>query len=728
MDSDGEENSVSSTRRIPEQKLSLLASVTNADNERLAMVGHAMQIKCDREDPCGPCQRKQIPCSYPIGFKTRAKRHRALVSDGYEAKLNDISQKLDQISLAVNNITSPAHLHGGSSAIHTALASHVTPQSYTNSPSEPLRSNDDASSELEDDVTLTTQATFATNFLQQLVDSSKGPGQVHELEKNLDELRKILSKGNAGNADPQLVNTQQTLYPTGQGGYQLPPIHLAMMAIQKLRESPRLRCFWCLEFESIGQFVEYFMTVYFGKPTLADLIITHAGLQRLLLECDKIEQDSALKTEFKTQGLLCRQNLETILASLPFNLPCTADYVLALYMAATYYLDRCRISLSWNCLAASAQMCQRLGLIRETLSKPETREEKQRRGKIVCWIHMLDKMLSMRLSRPSLIRVGEITLNFEALEYTGNDDLPPMLSKWTNFCDLQARVYDDLYSPRALMQPDDERESRSRNLAADLKRLYHGRNAAEDRFIETSRISVGETLTNLFQRADKIAYLSMLCLVYRAIKPKPTTPSAFCDECLEVAKEALDEHRICLSILRDAESGLLEHYVHWAFMAVPLIPFVVLFCRAIETCDPAHLENLAAVVETAHITTDLPDVYRKQLRLFKLMHDVACKYVGSRANNTSVHASGRIPDTPFEMLFVEAGVPLPGHMNMPTSMQSFQDGAQHGGGAGFGNQVMGQDGNAVEYGGFTHSMELGNWFEQNQEIFMMLDNNMEQNL
>lgn len=126
-------------------------------------------------------------------------------------------------------------------------------------------------------------------------------------------------------------------------------------------------------------------------------------------------------------------------------------------------------------------MCQRLGLIRETLSKPETREEKQRRGKIVCWIHMLDKMLSMRLSRPSLIRVGEITLNFEALETTGSDGLPPILSKWTNFCDLQGRVYDDLYSPRALMLPVDERESRARDLAADLKKLYHGRNAAEVR-------------------------------------------------------------------------------------------------------------------------------------------------------------------------------------------------------------------------------------------------------
>lgn len=199
----------------------------------------------------------------------------------------------------------------------------------------------------------------------------------------------------------------------------------------------------------------------------------------------------------------------------------------------------------------------------------------------------------------------------------------------------------------------------------------------------------------------------MLCLVYRAIKPKTSTSSAFCDECLEVAKQALDEHRICLSILKEGEASMLEHYVHWAFMAVPLIPFIVLFCHAIETCEPTHLENLAAVVEIAHITTDLPVVYRKQLHLFKLMYDVACKYINSRTTHPTVHASGRIPDTPFEMLFVEAGVPLP-----PQTMHHDQ-------GMAFGEFPVGEMDQSL-----THSMELGNWFEQNQEIFMMLDNNM----
>jgi hypothetical protein len=158
-------------------------------------------------------------------------------------------------------------------------------------------------------------------------------------------------------------------------------------------------------------------------------------------------------------------------------------------------------------------------------------------------------------------------------------------------------------------------------------------------------------------------------------------------------------------------------------MAVPLVPFMVLFCHAIETCDPTHLEPLAAVVETVDmIPPDLPNVYRKQLHLFKLMYEVACKYVGSRSNNPQVQVSGRIPDTPFEMLFFEAGVPVPSHLNMQTNIQGFNEGGHLANEINYRSLPTGQAGNMVE-GGFDHNMELGNWFEQNQEIFMMLDNN-----
>ncbi|KAF9764063.1 hypothetical protein IL306_002906 [Fusarium sp. DS 682] len=641
-----------------------------------------------------------------------------------ESKLDAISQKLDRISLAVDNISSPQQLHGGSSKAHTAISSQVTPISHASSPSYNARAGQEKGSEFEDDVTLTTQATFATDFLQQVVDNNQPSQPLPEIKSRLDALRKILADKEVSADEPRLVDTQRVLSPQEQGGFQLPPVNLAMMAVQRLRESSRLRLFWRAEFHSINQFVEYLMTVYFGKPTLADLIVTHVGLESLLHECGAIETDETLKSDFASGATLCQQNLENILAGLPFNMPCTPDYVLALFMAATYHLEHCRISMSWNCLAAAAQMCQTLGFTRENLPKPESREAKQRRAKLICYIHLCDKMLALRLSRPALIRDGEITINFEALEADGSDGPTPVIAKWTRFCDVQGRVYDNLYSPGALLLPDEQREANARKLAADMEQLFNTKSMTEENLYESIAASIGDTQSEVFRRTDKVAYYSMRCLVFRAVKPSPSTPSAFCDECLAAAKDGLEQHRLCLSMLKSVEALVFEFYMHWGLMAVPLVPFMVLFCHAIETCDPAHLKPLAAVVEIVDIMPpDLPSFYRKQLHLFKLMYEVACKYVGSRSHNPSVQSSGRIPDTPFEMLFYEAGVALPDHFNVPTNVQNFQDGTQIGNEMNYGSFPMGQGGNMAE-GGFDHSMELGNWLEQNHEIFMMLDNNL----
>ncbi|KAF4457617.1 hypothetical protein F53441_490 [Fusarium austroafricanum] len=659
------------------------------------------------------------------GFKPRAKRQHALVSNDYDSKLDAISRKLDRISLAVDSITTPSQQQGGSSAAHTAFSSRVTPISHANSPSNNAPARKEADSELVADVTLTTQATFATDFLQQVVDNNQPSHTLPEIKTSLDTLRRILTDKDVSADEPRLVDTQGVLSPQNQGGFQLPPINLAMMAIQRLRESTKLKFLWRAEFHSIAQFAEYLMTVYFGKPTLADLIITHVGLQSLLFECGDLEPEEGLKNEFKSQAMLCRQNLETILAGLPFNLPCSPDYLLALFMAATYHLYHCRISMSWNCLAAAAQMCQILGFTRDVLQRAETREARQRRAKLVWCIHMFDKMLALRLSRPALIREGEISINFESLEADASDGPTPIVAKWAHFVDLQGRIYDTLYCPRALLQSDAQREACARQLAVDMETLFHTKSTAEEHLFESIRTSFGDVQSELCRRADQVAYQSMRCLVFRAIKPSSSTSSAFCEECLAAAKDGLEQHRLCMSLLEVVEASIFEFYVHWGLMSVPLVPFMVLFCHAIETCDPVHLTPLASVVETIdRIPPELPSVYRKQLRLFKVMYEVACKYLSSRPSNPPVHASGRIPDTPFEMLYVEAGIPFPSHLNMQANMPGFQSSTHHATGmdlGGFtepGQQMMGD-------GTLNHSMDLGNWFEQNQEIFMMLDNDLQ---
>lgn len=90
---------------------------------------------------------------------------------------------------------------------------------------------------------------------------------------------------------------------------------------------------WCYEIDSISQFMDYFLTVYSGKPSTAQLIIVNAGLDRLFAECSVVESDPALKADYKAQASACRQNMESVLTRLPFILPFTIDYALALSLA-----------------------------------------------------------------------------------------------------------------------------------------------------------------------------------------------------------------------------------------------------------------------------------------------------------------------------------------------------------------------------------------------------------
>lgn len=100
-----------------------------------------------------------------------------------------------------------------------------------------------------------------------------------------------------------------------------------------------------MEFDNIGQFVEYFMTVYSGKPSLAATIIVHCGLHRLFVECANSENDMSLRREFHAHGALCRENLSSLLRNVPFNPPVTFDFALALYMMVRRKVDVIRVGM-----------------------------------------------------------------------------------------------------------------------------------------------------------------------------------------------------------------------------------------------------------------------------------------------------------------------------------------------------------------------------------------------
>jgi hypothetical protein len=93
---------------------------------------------------------------------------------------------------------------------------------------------------------------------------------------------------------------------------------------------------WFLEFQTVGQFMQYLLRVYApGAASDWDLIIVHAGLHWLFVGCRLVIDSQAQKSEYLAHALTSRDNLETVLARLSFHTPLTGECALAMNMAAS---------------------------------------------------------------------------------------------------------------------------------------------------------------------------------------------------------------------------------------------------------------------------------------------------------------------------------------------------------------------------------------------------------
>lgn len=119
---------------------------------------------------------------------------------------------------------------------------------------------------------------------------------------------------------------------------------------------------------------------------------------------------------------------------------------------------------------------------------------------------MLDKMLSLRLNRPSVIQDRDITIRFEKFEADDYDGLAPIISKWVQMLSLQGKVYDLLYSPGALRQRETQRESQARALAADVQRVFDSKSPAE--VCSPHKVERSMLIRNMLLSSHRSAFLS----------------------------------------------------------------------------------------------------------------------------------------------------------------------------------------------------------------------------
>ncbi|KAH8881491.1 hypothetical protein GQ53DRAFT_799192 [Thozetella sp. PMI_491] len=610
------------------------------------------KIRCDRQVPCSNCTAAELQCaSIGVGHKSKEARQRVLISTQYEKKIDHIEQRLGKIENVLGDVaksqrrieasTRPEPSNSTQSSVlvsKDASGAPVTRSSLSTRAAERTRLD----TPLASDSSMAAHATFASEILEQNVEQNSLQDTNPTIRDALSSLQQLIhAQAQRSTVDEVWFAPERPLGSTGLRGLQLPPLDVVVNLLRELKEKVLLTFTLVCVLNSLDYFTEQCKKVYFATEDFspATFILANAGLHYVFQEKTVLALhagDKVAAARHQEHSGICRENLETALANLNALMPARKENIEALVMGASYAVETARPSLAWQLNALASQLCVVLGYHRATSLPGESEEAKKNRTVLFWMTYALDKGLALRLGRPSLLQDYDITLSRTLEPFAEFDDQRQTVQNWIVHAQVQGRVYEELYSPAALLRPAEQRLQTAvacmEILQAEFAKLVQARREVEKALSDGSKN--GNDIEVMLLRSDEVAKLSTLTLVYRTIPPSgmgdSSTPTkTFCRECIDVAREAIQAHLECANQV-EANPMLATVYLHWAMLFSPFVPFIVLFCHVIETSDSDGLrllENFKSSLERWRTISDQVD---RLYRLSQALHNVALLYVETR--------------------------------------------------------------------------------------------------
>lgn len=179
--------------------------------------------------------------------------------------------------------------------------------------------------------------------------------------------------------------------------------------------------------------------------------------------------------------------MEVAISQLDLYIPATYENILALLLGAAYAIEMCKPSLCWVMISNAAGLCQSLGYHRIQTMKDDNEDERMAKVHVFWFIYLMDKTLSLRLGRASLIQDWDMSLPYPTLE---NETTPfggllqdgpkgtDMLLYWIRVGQIQGKTYEKLFSPAAFLRPQEERAHIAAELVSAMNEAWAGRGEA----------------------------------------------------------------------------------------------------------------------------------------------------------------------------------------------------------------------------------------------------------
>ncbi|KAI8682603.1 Zn(2)-C6 fungal-type domain-containing protein [Fusarium sp. Ph1] len=701
------------------------------------------KVKCSRGQPCEQCTTAGASCAYTLGLKSRVRRQRVTLANDIEKSVDHIVRTVDELKIMVEDLSkqrrpscpSPAQEAPASSSkgITTPAASLLAssqhrPASVQTLGASPASAPTVPPTEYNGESSPFAHVLFATVFFQNAVGNSSSFHVTTEMGPVIQTLNSI------ANAQKQTNDPVEVLFPYARpledgrkpSSFPSPPLDSVFACLKMAQESNKVDAMWIAEFENLSHFTEYAIKACGPGPSSEEeIIIANAGLYWLFLECASVADDEATVLDFEAQATLCRENLETALAHLGFHIKSTLNTAYALNMAATYCLQTMKTSAAWGFIVTASHICQALGLHRATTLSPEPPVQQRRKLRLFWAVYCSDRWIALRIGRSSSFRDNDITVPRPQRNPGPDLLINRLLPVWIEGGFLQGRIYDDVYSPGAFLQPEHVRYARARALLSEIHGLMEAEDAIEKEN-EAQFAAAGQPiLTQILWRSDRISNLSMLTLVYRSLPPAEYSKSSFSEECISSCREALEEHQQCMALIESdgAKTAFIELFIGWSLLRSPFIPFTILFCHIIESSNASDLGALKRFIDASEGTTYTarhPST-RNQLRLFQALYSVAVRFINLKQDSLS--GEGALPSTDSHSVagtssILTTGTFVSDAMDYSSAAPEIQGAVTEATLQPGEDQLFSNLGAQVDLSGGL----LANWFISNQEIMKMLEN------
>ncbi|KAL2007936.1 hypothetical protein VTN00DRAFT_7918 [Thermoascus crustaceus] len=622
-----------------------------------------------------------------------------------EKKIALIDERLSRIESHLENIATNSGAITSRSRVE--LTPSYSPQQESHSDSNLTTSN----TIFEGDSSFRAHSVHASRLFEHAMSNDAFVGRSPEMEDALSSLRSLVEKQNTLSVNHDLrFPAQKEAPPVDFSSIKMPPISSVVSLLRLCKETLPFN-FIDIPLINFVQFNDLCTRVYFATEdfSTAAFTLVNGGLYYLFTDVGLLRGKNV--AEFQECAAMCRSNFEYALGKFDLFTSPTLENIQALILGASYAIDISRPSLCWSLSSHAARLCQALGYHRSVAAPGDSVEDIELKKRVFWYVYVIDKSLSLRLGRSSTLQEYDIALDLPAK--SSDPAVRPwnlIYEFWVRLAGFNGRIYEELYSARALSDSEVDRTRKARCIIRDMEIWYE-----EMRKFDHTR-AYNPVYCEASLSSCEITYYSLLTLVYRTIPPDPFDSSiVFSTDCIETARAALRAHQQNSARHKDRNPYIWHGYISWTLMHCPFTPFMVLFCHAIAAADLSDLRCLGEFVASLQPTGEVVEAAEKLYRLCHVFHRVAELYINAKIKassnvQTSQNAAedgnaALYPVNDFDPYLSALG------FTSATGLAPFVS-----------NGVSTGDVPAMENGsGVAGSTSLGDWFTGNLNIMALLE-------